>query len=193
MFFPEDSVWSAGLKAGSDDSIARIVGYEDEGLRLGRVLDLRWSQETDHGLNAILIGPYSRRRMSNREMQVGHVLPGCRSHRPLPFKMNTLQQVKLNGWQLPGHRFAPNRSKLVSQSGRNSHWPQGEGCLGHVSHNLRQFVLCCPPAGFDELDDEGVLCPLQSIIALDGGCVKHARFHASRFTDSRRHDHEAKG
>jgi hypothetical protein len=25
-----------------------------------------------------------------------------------------------------------------------------------VSHELRQFVLCCLPARFDEFDDEGV-------------------------------------
>ena len=113
MFFSQDSPRSAGLKAGGDGSIARIVGYEDEGFRLGRVLHLRWSQETDHWLSAILIGPYSRGRMSNREMQLGHVLPGRRSHWPLLFKMNAFQQVKLDGRQSLGHGCAQSCSKRV--------------------------------------------------------------------------------
>jgi len=156
MFFSEDSTWSTGLKAGGDGPIAGIVGYEDEGFRFRRVLDMRWSQETDHWLSAILKGPYSRSRLLNREMQVGHVLPGCRSHWPLLFKTNTLQQVKLDGRQPPSHRFAQNHSKLISQSGRNPYWPRGEGCLGHVSYDLQQFVLCGLPARFDEFDDEGI-------------------------------------
>jgi hypothetical protein len=101
--------------------MAGIVGYEDEGFWLGRVLDLRWSQETDHWLSAIRKGLYSRSRMSNCEMQVGHVLPGSRSHWPLPFKMNALQQMKLDGRQSLGHGFGQSHGKRVPQPGRNSH------------------------------------------------------------------------
>jgi len=115
MFFSKDSIWPAGLKASGYGPIARIVGYENERLWFGRVLDLRWSQETDHWLTVILIGPYSHSRMSNREIQVSYILPGCRSYWPLLFEMNALQQVKLDGRQSLGTRLP----KTVTNSPRS--------------------------------------------------------------------------
>ena len=53
---------------------------------------------------------------------------------------------------MDGNRLGTGLPKAAANARRSL----GERRLGHVSHDLRQFLVRRPLAGFDELDDEGV-------------------------------------
>jgi hypothetical protein len=76
-------------------------------------------------------------------------------YRPLLIIVDPLEQMGLTSWHSCWH-CNPASGQRFSSPTWWPHQPRGEGRLGHVSHNLRHFLIRRPLAGFDELNDESV-------------------------------------
>ena len=93
--------------------------------------------------------------MPDGKAQVGYELINRRAYRPLLVIVDPLEQMGLTGWHSRWHCDPESRQRFPQPTW----WPneaRGHRRLGHMSHDLRQFIVRRLPARFDELDDECV-------------------------------------
>jgi hypothetical protein len=143
------------LVASCERAISRAIGYKDEGRGNWRPWNMRRSQETDGRCAVVKICPYLRFRMPDGLPKILYVGFESCVRWPLFVKVNPSEQMELAGRDSCWHRDPKSCQRLPPPTW----WPnqsRGEGRLGYMSHDLRQFLVRRLPPGFDELDDEGI-------------------------------------
>lgn len=143
------------LVASCERAVSRAIGCKDEGGGNWRPWNMRRSQKTDGWCAIVKICPYLRFRVPDGLPKILHEgFEGC-VRRPLLVEVNPSGQMELAGRDSRWHRDPKSCQRLPPPTWWPNQ-PRGERRLGHVSHDLRQFLVRRLPPGFDERDDEGI-------------------------------------
>jgi hypothetical protein len=133
------------LVASCERAVSRAIGYKDEGGGNWRPWNMRRSQEADGRCAVVKICPYLRFRMSDGLPKILYVGFESCVRWPLFVKVNPSEQMELAGRDSRWHRDPKSCQRLPPPTWWPNQ-PRGEGCLGHMSHDLRQFLVRRPPA-----------------------------------------------
>jgi hypothetical protein len=146
---------ASGPVASYERAVSRAISHKYERCGSWCPRNMRRSQKTESRCAVVMVCPYLRFRMPDGLPKILHVDFESCTRWPLFVKVNPSEQMELAGRDSCWHRD-PESCQRFPPPTRWPNQPRGEGRLGHVSHDVRQFLVRRPLAGFDEFNDEGV-------------------------------------